>query len=487
MISPKITEILSSLNSKAKERLSAFLQSPYHNSGYNSKKIVELFDQLILAQHENRLLALEKEQLNQMFYPEHVFIAQKKNPIDALCSDLLAKMKDFLFFEEAQKKQFDERHLLAQIRFYRRNNYEDRFWQVVRQFRRLQERQQGRDAFFYLNAFLLEREVAVFRSIFNTYTDDANLTLAHQCLDQFYATQKLDYGTILAFQKQLGESVSEEDMRTIELIMTNYATHTAFHTPLAELYRVILDWISDPPSAEDLERFSFLLQEKRKEVTHEKFRNLMAFYRYFLGLQYRKEVAGTALLQKILDVYKEHLDEGYFLVDDDMILPQSLHSIITVATKLGEISWAKEVLWTYPPERITGTRYPNEAHALCEALILFTNEEYEAAQETLVYRNFENINYSILADVLLIRIYYVLDNELMYNRIPALEKKVRRSKLTKREKSAYVNFLRVLLRILKYQHDRHSKKWQKLQTDVAEIVPVVEREWLSSIMLEPVV
>ena len=81
----------------------------------------------------------------------------------------------------------------------------------------------------------------------------------------------------------------------------------------------------------------------------------------------------------------------------------------------------------------------------------------------------------------------MLDNELMYNRIPALEKKVRRSKLTNRENSAYVNFLRVLLRILKYQHDRHSKKWQKLQTDVAEIVPVVEREWLSSIMLEPVV
>ncbi len=485
MISPKITEILLSLNSKALERLSDFLHSPYHNSGYNSQKIIELFAELVLARQENRLLTLEKEQLNLAFYPEHNFVAQKKNPIDALCSDLLAKMKDFIFFEEAQNDDFEERYLLAQTRFYRRNSFEDRFWQVVRQFRRLQERKHKRNAFFYLNAFLIEGEVAAFRSIFNTYTDDINLALAHQCLDQFYATQKLDYGAAIIFQKQLGENVSPEDMRTTQLIAENYEDYSSFHTPLAELYRVILDWITNRPQAEDLERFSRVLQEKRKEIPPEKFRNLMAFYRYFLAMQYRKEVAGMALLDKIFKVYKEHLTEGYFLVDHDNILPQSLHSIITVATKLGEIKWAKEVLWTYPPERITGTRYPNEAHALCEALILFTNEEYEAAQDTLVYRNFENINYSILADVLLIRIYYVLDNELMHNRILALEKKVRRSKLTKQEKSAYVNFLRVLMRILKYQHDRHSKKWQKLQTDVATIVPIVEREWLTTIMLQP--
>ena len=434
MISPKITEILLSLNSKALERLSDFLHSPYHNSGYNSQKIIELFAELVLARQENRLLTLEKEQLNLAFYPEHNFVAQKKNPIDALCSDLLAKMKDFIFFEEAQNDDFEERYLLAQTRFYRRNSFEDRFWQVVRQFRRLQERKHKRYAFFYLYAFLIEGEVADFRSIFNTYTDDINLALAHQCLDQFYATQKLDYGAAIIFQKQLGENVSPEDMRTTQLIAENYEDYSSFHTPLAELYRVILDWITNRPQAEDLERFSRVLQEKRKEIPPEKFRNLMAFYRYFLAMQYRKEVAGMALLDKIFKVYKE---------------------------------------------------YPNEAHALCEALILFTNEEYEAAQDTLVYRNFENINYSILADVLLIRIYYVLDNELMHNRILALEKKVRRSKLTKQEKSAYVNFLRVLMRILKYQHDRHSKKWQKLQTDVATIVPIVEREWLTTIMLQP--
>ena len=486
MISIKIIEVISNLSLEQKRRLHDFLHSPYHNSGYNSQRVIALYELVQVAIADNQMKNLEKHILQEHFYPDRPFVPKHKNLIDALASDLFAKLKQFLFFERVQEPSFTTQQTLALARFYRLHSFEERFWQVVRQFRKQHTKLGHRDATFYLDAFQVEAEVAAFQSTFNTYTDDANIGTAMGFLDQFYATQKLENASILTFQRQLGGSAVGQEKQTTNLLSEVYQEYTSFHTPLANHYKTILDWLYHPPTATDLENFMVVVKADQPQIEPSKFRNLMAFHRYFLSVQYRKEVSGTALLEKILKVYKEHLAEGYFLVDQNKILPQSLQSIIVVATKLGEIDWAKGVLKDFPPERITGTRFPNEAHALCEAFILFTNEEYTAAQDTLVYRSFENVNYSILADVLLIKIYFVMQDDLLENRIQALEKKVRRTKLSERDKSGYLNFLRFLLRVLKYQHDRQSKKWHKLEQDLQETRPMLEREWLNSIVLQPV-
>lgn len=481
MISSRILEIIDSLSAGELERLLLFLQSPYHNSGYNSEKIVDMFEYVQTAYQNGETKLLSKEHLNKRYYPEHPFVERKKNPIDALSSDLFKKMKAFLFIEYVQTDAFNTHQLLSQAKFYRKNNFEERFWQVVKQFRKMQERRQQVDAFYYLDSLLMETEVASFRSIFNTYTDDANLNTTHQLLDQFYATLKLEYSAILVFQQKLGQASEDETKQMGALIEQVYEEYELLHTPLADLYKVILGWLRKTPSNEELEAFAKELKLQRGRVEPEKYRNLMAFYRYFLGMKYRKEVAGIELLRKIFVVYQEHLKEGYFLVDDKL-LPVSLNSIITIGTKLGEIKWAKQVLKQYGPEKITGTRYPEEAHSICEAEVLFANQEYTVAQNKLAYCNFENVHYSILADVLLIKTYYATDDELIYARIQALDRKVRRSKLAETNKTSYLNFLQLLNRILKYEHDKRSKTWQKLAEELTTTTPMIEREWLKKIM-----
>lgn len=483
MISLRVTEVVTSLSTEELDRLHDFLLSPYHNSGYNSKRIVSLFEKIREALDANRIGELSKEELNREFYPEHTFVAKKKNPIDALSSDLFGKFKDFLFYEAISGPDYDVHRVLALAVFYRVNSYEDRFWQLIKQFRKTHAKKGLRNANYYLDAFLIEAEVSSFLSIFNTYTDDANLLVSHRYLDQFYATQKLECAAILAFQEQLGENIDSQEKRTTPLLTDNFSEYSSFQTPLARYHKTILEWLNQPPSAAQLEAFFQALKGDEQEIATNKFRNLMAFYRFFLNRQYRNEATGLELLRKVFSVFRDHLEQGYFLVDDKL-MPISLKAIISLATKLGEIAWAKSILQQYPPTRITGTRYPEETHSLCDAEVLFANQEFAAAQDKLNYRNFENVNYSILADVLLIKIYYMQNDDLIENRIPALEKKVRRSKLAQRDKTAYINFLRFLLRVLKYEHDKHSKKWQKLKTDLQNTVPMLQREWLQSIISE---
>jgi hypothetical protein len=62
-----------------------------------------------------------------------------------------------------------------------------------------------------------------------------------------------------------------------------------------------------------------------------------------------------------------------------------------------------------------------------------------------------------------------------------LEQKIRRTKLTKEGKASYLSFLKFLNQILKYEHDKTSKKWQRL-TEKLGTTPMIEREWLQQIM-----
>ena len=210
----------------------------------------------------------------------------------------------------------------------------------------------------------------------------------------------------------------------------------------------------------------------------------MAYYRYFMGRKYQLEPSKEKL-QQIFELYQEHLEEGFFhLRHKKHLMPGSLKVMTNIAIKVDAIDWAKQLLKRYPPAKIAGTRYPKEAHSLCEADVFFAEGDYDKASQCLTYRNFENVNYSILADILLIKIYYTTDHVLLENRIAALSRKVRRSKLTSSTKQQYLNFLRIINLLLKNRFTKPVAELNKIKALIDELTPLIEREWLRKTLLE---
>ncbi|MEL6970170.1 MAG: hypothetical protein AAFO02_08370, partial [Bacteroidota bacterium] len=134
--------------------------------------------------------------------------------------------------------------------------------------------------------------------------------------------------------------------------------------------------------------------------------------------------------------------------------------------------------------RMTGTKYPNEAHSLCVAELHFHQGNLTEAQDKLVYRNFENINYSILADILLLKIYFVTKNALLNSRAAALSQKVRRSKITPAHKKQYLNFLKLLGQIEKLRWKNSPKGKLRVKQRLQEVTPLIERAWLLQMVQE---
>ena len=219
-----------------------------------------------------------------------------------------------------------------------------------------------------------------------------------------------------------------------------------------------------------------LLDQNKPSISPERYRDFKSYQRFFWVQRYQK-FGDNHSLRQTFDVYREHLAQGYFYFDG-LIPLTTFRNLIIAALKLNEFDWVKKFLEDHPPERIGSTRYPAEVHSLNVAEYHVYLKQYEEAQERLVYRPFENPTFSILADVLMIKIYFENQDELLEFRMKALDQKVRRSKLNQATKNRYYNFLKKLDKVIKYGWQKKSPKRERLIEEIRTTQEIVAREWL---------
>lgn len=249
-----------------------------------------------------------------------------------------------------------------------------------------------------------------------------------------------------------------------------------FDIPINQLYRAAFEQLKNNEKDINLTEFESLLEVYKKEIPREKLSNLKAFFRFLWAQRYR--IAGDDMsLRQNFEINKQHLIEGYFYIDN-YIPHTTFRNLVIFGLKLGEYDWVKNFLDTHPPERIGSTRYPAEIHSLNYAEYYFYLKNYDEALERLVYKLFENPTVSILADVLLIKIYYETQNDLLETRMKALDQKVRRSKLGAEVKNRYLTFLRKLDKIIKYGWQKKSPRRLQLIDEVKSAPEIIAREWL---------
>ncbi len=484
MPNQRLIETLRCFSEEERKRLVYFVESSYHNHKYNRPKTIQLLLHLLNKNLSDHDVLKQKEVLQALFFPEKPFVKKRKNAIDSLASDLFSLIKRFVLYEyeyNSENRKWKEQ--LMMIRFYRSNNLEHRFWQAVQQFRRMLKKSQTRGEKHYQYVLELEEEVVTFQTTFNTYTGDSNLIRAHLALDKCYTITKLEKAAVLIFQQKLGQIQTDDALLLNQLLIEVFSQYSEIQTPLAKLYYLIIRLLQNSSDQMIMEEFVDSVHAFKKQIPAEKYRNIMAFYRYFIGLRYQQESSGPKLLQRLFTLYRQHLQDGYFAVDRaGRILPGSLKLMTNIAIKVGDFNWAEQLLNLYGPRKITGTRFPMEAHSLCQAEVLFARELYTESLDHIIYRNFEDINYSILADILLIKIYFVKDHNLLESRISALAQKVRRTKLTQAHKQQYLNFFKVMNLLCKYRWSKLPAELSKLQEMIKGLVPLLEREWLNKMM-----
>ena len=478
MLNRKLLEVLNRLNQAERKRLRLLLQSPYFNGTQQTENLVGLYDYIMQFDAEEKHPQLDKAIVFQHFFPGKPFLEGQKNTLDGLMSKLFALVRTFLAQERLQINAYETeyRELFAWLQFCRKYGLEERFWQVVQALKKLQEDRSYKDAEYFHRQFKLAEEIAAFKTLSNSVQDDANIGTTSIYLDTYYSILHLEMACALQYQQHLSQSGLLYDETQMEAILAIARKGGFEHLPLIELYQLIFKLLSTPDNEQLHDEFEKALERYKSLIPMETMCNLSAYQRHFWVRYYIK--SGLPFYrQKLFDLYKEHFEEGYFYIDGSINVT-SLRMLVVFALKLGQFDWVKQVLDQHPPERICGTRYPAEAYNLNLAEFYFYKKEYPQAAEKLQYRLFENPHFSILVDVLLIKIYVETEDELLESRMKALEQKVRRIKLSAESKTRYTNFLKKLDKIIRHFWQKKSNQYEKMTRELKSTPQIIEREWL---------
>lgn len=476
MLNRKLLEVLKHLTTSERKRLRLFLTSPYFNNGSHAADIVRLYDLIIRYDVMEEHSALSKEVVFKMFFPNKRYQEKAKGPLDALTTEFFRLTRRFLSQTDLEKENGELYEHLSLARFYRKFAYEERFWQTMQALRKIQHHTPLRDARYFYDQFRVEEEELSFRGLYNSFEDDVNLNEVHKNLDLFYSTLKLEFTCALEHQRHGAQIDKYPPTPLFEAILNLSEPAGPLDIPVNRIYRLLLNLIQNPESEESFETLEHLLDQYEPSISIEKYKNLRALQRFLWVQRYLKS-GDKFSLRQTFDIYREHLAMGYFYFDG--LIPHStFRNLVIGALILGEFDWVKNFLDTHPPERIGSTRYPVEIHSLNLAEYYFYLKNYDESQKKLVYRHFENPIFSILADVLLVKIYYETQNELLDSRMKALDQKIRRSKLSGEVKSRYYNFLKKLDKIIKYGWQTKNPKRARLIEEIKTTQEIIAREWL---------
>ncbi len=480
MLNRKLLEVLKRLDKTQYRRLRQFLESPYFNSGSIAADVLRLFDYIVDYQAEEEHPALAKEAVFQLFFPGKPYPEKSKSPLDNISSELFRLVRKFMAQMEMEREQEEIYSFLSMARFYRKYGLEERFWQNMKAARKAQEESPLRDVQYYHHQFLIEGEEVAFRGLYNTFEDDTNLNASQQNLDLYYCILKLDYTCALEYQNMVAQIEPSPHNNLIGELKTLSQSGAPMDVPVNRIYHCILQLLQKPTDEQLLEQLDTLLNRYEYQIDPERFRNFKAYYRIFWIRRYRL-IGDKQTLQRAFSIYTEHLQKGYYYFDG-MIQIFQFRNLVTFGLRLGHVDWVQTFLEEHPPERICATRFPAEIHNICMAELFFYRKDYGSAQEYLDFKHFENPVFSIAADMLLIKIYFETQNELLDFRMKALDQKVRRSNLSKQMKTSHYNFLRKLDKVVKYGWQKDSPRREKLIEEVKNTPDVAAREWLLDIL-----
>lgn len=479
MPNQKLLDITRHLDAEQLKRFSQFVDSPYFNHTYHARQLSELLAIVIDHPQRKRIEDYDKEQLQRHFFPDKPFYPKRKNTIDMLASDLNKLARRFVTIEEMMP-EIENQEPLHTARFFRKHEEVDRFWQEVNGYRKQWDKRSTRDATDYYERFLLEEEVASFIGEFTPKAKDDNIHQANGMLDKAYTIRKLELGFSREYkQLHLPKEQQSSDF-LLEAIIGNYLEQEGIHSLVSDLFFLANRVLKNPKDVDLLIQYEKALQDSFQKVPPAHFRNLLIIYRSFVIRKYRLN-GETKIRAKLLELYRSHLEAGY-LEYEGKLTPNTFRRLINLAIWEKEYDWARHILTSYPPERIAGTRYPQEFHNLSMGDLLFAEGKFDDAEEHLIYRQYQDPTYSILSDILLVMIYYQTDNDLLEGRIRAVELKIRRARISQKDQEGYLNFIGLLRKIIKYKWVNKKDKLIQVEESIRSGIPLVKREWLLSII-----
>ena len=478
MINKKLLEVLSRLSNEEHRQLKLFLQSPffYQDIRRSPAEIIRLYEYIMRYHADENSPALQKGLVSELFFPEKAYKEKEKGPIDALTTDMFSLVRSFIGLGQ-EKRPSEDTQLLKLMAFYRKFGLEERFERTHQALEKQLDAQTIQDTRYFMTHFLMADEVFKQKGLQSDSDTGNSIVRLLTHLDMYYVLNRLSYMGIFTEQQKLFEDAKNtEPEYMMSSAVLGFAEREIGQSNVAIQLTLSILQKSNNISLEEVLQLGRQIEAHESGLNKEQLNNFYTHFRNLLSQQYSRN--GTPETQKqLFETLQVHLHKGLLYYDEHMHIA-NLRMLTTHALKQNQTEWIRKVLEQHPPERLCGTKYPKEACDLNWAEYYFHLKNYEQAAQRLEYKPFEHPMLSIIAEALLLKIYYVTDNELLDARMHALRQKIRRSKLSPLIKTRYNNFIRLLGNLDRLKTALHTESAGPLLDEITITPNVMHREWL---------
>ncbi|MBK8489952.1 MAG: hypothetical protein IPL49_03360 [Saprospirales bacterium] len=307
---------------------------------------------------------------------------------------------------------------------------------------------------------------------------DPHLEVASDNLDRFYFSKKLRMLTEMINRQHIFNQTYSQTFR--DLLLKGLQESDLLDNLLLKAYYHILLMLSDESqAAAQYEEVKALFQSNVTSFSEEDKQNILSHLLNFCIQQIREQTDRRPFLEEAISLYMFGIESKIYL-PKDQLSPWHYKNIIKLAFNLGNFDWAEEFMYQYSPKLQEASRENALYYNLAD--LYYQKKEHEKAMKFLNQVEFTDIHYNLNAKLLLLKIYYEIDEEeALLSLLASFTIYLKRNKYLSNElRKTYENFCKLLTRIMR----RNPQKWPALRKDILSVSPLTDRKWLLNVLEE---
>lgn len=452
--------ILRSLDKNELKRLEKFVQSPYHNP---QQGVLRLFQYLAPRLHNDD--ALEEGIVYRAVFPKTAAPVPRR--LHVYASLLKSVVEDFWCFEAL--KSDPAQYTLYNAEACRQRRLDEFALRALRQEAAARAAQPRRDR-AYLEAEYKTQVALLHASERRGRAQSLPLQALSTAQDMAYVAEKLQNGCMLLSHQTMASA--PYDMGLLEPVLQFLDGHPWLEVPAVGVYYHGYFALLDRDGDRHFQALQTILAEKGAWFGPEELRNI-----YLMAINFcirRQNRSQSHYRRPLFELYRTGLRDGAFL-ENGQLSRFTYKNIATTGLLLQEYDWVEQFLEDYRP--LLSATHREAAYHFNRALFCYETGRLPEARTQLLLADTDDPLHNLNARVLLAKIYFETG---AYNALDslldAIAMLIRRNKAPGYHRAYYLNFVRVLRRLLALPPGDKAAR-AALQAYI-EASQVAEQAWL---------
>jgi len=252
--------------------------------------------------------------------------------------------------------------------------------------------------------------------------------------------------------------------------------------PILAIYRQILSCYRQPDELSVFYELKHLLKVHAASFLPDEARGI---YRHAQNHCIRRiNVGKTAFSQELLELYEQQLASELIFIQGELD-HTDFKNIVAVGLRLKRFDWVRQFMENY--KKRVSSAYRDNVYHISQASLLYEQGQFRDAIRLLQTVAFTDIFYQLSARMLLIKLYYEMEeNERLFYALDAFERFLRRNtNLARERREGHRNFISSTRRIAKLRERKDLllasdflKRKQVLHSKLSETAKISNLVWL---------